>query len=290
MRGTVSSNRQQGFKLELPASSLESCRKAREKKWICSHWSVTSVMLPQSKAANPERSVSLLPCRIRLGGKPWARRLWSLCVAPGPPVLYPLCPHSVPPLWILLRSATSWSWSCACWCLNTGRQDEPHDVTRLNLCIRILRSLDWNLELCHPPPGPEARDRVGRPPVLPVVLCAVGLRAGAVHQRFLWQRGIPGRCEDSRTGWSHLQGLPHPSPAPQRAQSLRRLPEVSRANGTPNLQQQRSKTRHLLCLPVQVPDLWGNRVLSWRQREARAACAGVCLPWECLCRVAHVCL
>lgn len=36
-------------------------------------------------------------------------------------------------------------------------------------------SLDFSLELRLPPPGPEAGDRVGRPPVLPVVLCAVGL-------------------------------------------------------------------------------------------------------------------
>lgn len=65
-------------------------------------------------------------------------------------------------------------------------------------------ALDLNLELRLSPPGPEAGDRVGRPPVLPAVLCAVGLRAGALHQRFLRQRGVPGRGEDGRAGRAHL--------------------------------------------------------------------------------------
>lgn len=117
---SVSSNGQKGFKTELRASSLESCQFWTLEKPPSSSW-VTSVMLAQSKAANPERPVSHLPCRIHLGGKRWARRLWSLCVPPGPPALCPLCPRSAPPLWILLPLATSWSWRCASWCLNTGR-------------------------------------------------------------------------------------------------------------------------------------------------------------------------
>lgn len=66
-----------------------------------------------------------------------------------------------------------------------------------------------------PPPGPGAGDSVGRPSVLPAVLGTVGLRAGAMHRRLLWQRGVPGRSEEGSARRTHLQRLPHPLPAPQ---------------------------------------------------------------------------
>lgn len=171
---------------------------------------------------------------------------------------------------------------------------------RLNLWIslktRFLRSLDLSLELCHAPPGPAASDRVGRPPVLPVVLCAVGLRAGALHQRFLWQRGIPGRCEDSRTGWSHLQGLPHPGPPPQRAQSLRQLPEVSwaaarRAHARTHAERTAAAVWNMTSLSsssgtpsvrkscVVVATAWGWRCVSGCLSTLRMPVpCGLCLP------------
>ena len=77
-------------------------------------------------------------------------------------------------------------------------------------------------------PGPGSGHGVGRPPVLSAVLSTGRLRDGALHRRLLRQRGVPRRSEAGGARWTHLQGLPHPLPAPQRPPRLRHLPQVSR--------------------------------------------------------------
>lgn len=78
------------------------------------HWEIVKKMFSTSDF------LSCCLCRTRHAGRQWARKLWSPCVSPAPPRLCLRCPPSVPRLWILQPPATSWSWNCASWSLNTG--------------------------------------------------------------------------------------------------------------------------------------------------------------------------
>lgn len=47
---------------------------------------------------------------------------------------------------------------------------------------------------------------------------------------------------------------------------------------------------HTFLFFMQVSLLWGDSVLSWRPCEAGCTCSGVCLSWERVRSVAHVCV
>lgn len=87
-------------------------------------------------------------------------------------------------------------------------------------CCFFLLLLIWMLSvifgwLSGPPLGPGSGNSVGRPPVLRALLSPLSLWNGALYWCLLWQRGVPGCCEEGCARWTHLQRLPHTLPAPQ---------------------------------------------------------------------------
>lgn len=120
------------------------------------------------------------------------------------------------------------------------------DQLQVRCCVLLCNVNYWTKSgpVGLSPPGPGVSDSVGRPPVLPAVLCTVSLWAGALHWRLLRQRGVPGCSEEGSARRTHLQRLPHPLPAPQRSQSLCNLPQVSWFSGVDFMLLQTKSHRH----------------------------------------------